>query len=761
MTTETSSRIGLGDVTPPEPPHPPRARLLALRFETDLPLIGLVLMIALLPLRSNWGVDLILFGLGFTVPGVLALRALRIPAASVRAFPIYVPAAALLVMTAAGLGCDLIGPHLGVAKPLHGDATALATVALSDILWLIGLRAPTAARLPWAQVLHQPRLLAPLLLPALAAYGSMLLSHGHGAGLARVSMAIDLAAFFGCLLAAHRLSRRQIVAILFCCALAIEWSWSLRGEGIIGYDISTEFYIANHTHQVGIWHTLHRNDAYGAMLSVGILPSVLDALMGVSPLITLKVLYPLFAAAIPVAIFLIGGRILSRRFAVVAAGLLLIQDYFFQQLPELARQEVALVFFAALFAALLERQMRRSAQTGLVLLLALGTVVSHYSTTYLAIPLMVVAVLSRLLIGRYRGIQAVCLPWLVAAVTLIGGSLLWYGVITHSANNVSAFTSTIDHQGLNLLPHSGNLLDTYLNGNNVQNVSAARLQRLAVVDYRKYAAFVKPLPAGRDPQYAIRAATVPGTHRSALASDLVLVLDSVFNEGLLLCLSLGALVMMLRRRCSAVVAEIGFLAFGGLAFLLFIRVSGTAAAQYNQSRALLQSLVILALPAAWLVERLLGRLRPRLRALAWPVIVVVMMAMFVQQTGMLDLLIGGGTSLNLSAGGEDYERYYETPAELAAARYAEKRAVDAPLYADRYGALRIEAATGRVALTNVIPRTLDRFAWVYGTRTNVQLGRARTQVDNSFLTYHWPAAYLNRFYDLVYTNGDSEVYHGG
>jgi hypothetical protein len=146
MTTETSSRIGLGDVTPPEPPHPPRARLLALRFETDLPLIGLVLMIALLPLRSNWGVDLILFGLGFTVPGVLALRALRIPAASVRAFPIYVPAAALLVMTAAGLGCDLIGPHLGVAKPLHGDATALATVALSDILWLIGLRAPTAAR---------------------------------------------------------------------------------------------------------------------------------------------------------------------------------------------------------------------------------------------------------------------------------------------------------------------------------------------------------------------------------------------------------------------------------------------------------------------------------------------------------------------------------------------------------------------------------------------------------------------------------------
>jgi hypothetical protein len=761
MTMQTSPRVGLDDVTPTGPPHSPRSRWLALRAETDLPLIGLALMIALLPLRSNWGVDLILFGLGFTVPGVLALRALRVPAASVRAFPIYVPAAALLVMTTAGLGCDLIGPHLGVAKPLHGDATALATVALSDILWLLGLRAPSAARLPWAQTLRQPQLLAPVLLPALAAYGALRLSHGHGTGLARVSMAIDLATFLGCLMAAGRLNRRQVVAILFCCALAVEWSWSLRGEGIIGYDISTEFYIANHTHQVGLWHTLHRNDAYGAMLSVGVLPSVLDALMGISPLIALKVLYPLFAAAMPVAIFLIGDRILSRRFAVAAAGLLLVQDYFFQQLPELARQEVALVFFASLFAVLLERSMRRSTQTGFALLLALGLVVSHYSTTYLAIPLVVAAVLARLLIGRYRGIPAFSLPWLVAAVTLIGGSALWYGAITHSANNVSAFTSTIDRQGLHLLPHTGNLLDTYLNGNNVQNVSSNRLERLAVVEYRRYATFVKPLPASRNPRYEIRAATVPGTHRSAFAADLVLVLDTVFNQGLLLCFSIGALVMMLRRRCSAAVAEIGFLAFGGLAFLTFIRFSGTAAAQYNQSRALLQSLVILALPAAWLVERLLARLRPRLRTLAWSVLLVVMMGMFVQQTGMLDLLIGGGTSLNLSADGEDYERYYQTPAELAGASYAEEEAVNAPLYADRYGALRIEAATGHVALTNVMPQTLDEYAWVYGTHTNVRLGRARAQVQNSFGIYQWPASYLSRYYDLMYTNGDSEVYHGG
>jgi hypothetical protein len=143
------------------------------------------------------------------------------------------------------------------------------------------------------------------------------------------------------------------------------------------------------------------------------------------------------------------------------------------------------------------------------------------------------------------------------------------------------------------------------------------------------------------------------------------------------------------------------------------------------------------------------------------VLVVIMMAMFVQQTGMLNLLAGGSTSLNLSSSGEDYERYYVTPAEIAGATYADTAARRGLLYADRYGQLRIDLTSGRPGFTNVMPRTLDKYAWVYATRTNVQLGRARTQVENSFGIYRWPAPYLKRFYDLVYTNGDSEVYHGG
>ncbi len=46
------------------------------------------------------------------------------------------------------------------------------------------------------------------------------------------------------------------------------------------------------------------------------------------------------------------------------------------------------------------------------------------------------------------------------------------------------------------------------------------------------------------------------------------------------------------------------------------------------------------------------------------------------------------------------------------------------IYADRYGQLRLSATSGVAALQQLTPRTLDAHAWVYGTRTNVVLGRA-------------------------------------
>ena len=62
-------------------------------------------------------------------------------------------------------------------------------------------------------------------------------------------------------------------------------------------------------------------------------------------------------------------------------------------------------------------------------------------------------------------------------------------------------------------------------------------------------------------------------------------------------------------------------------------------------------------------------------------------------------------------------------------------------------------------LLDVTPETLDQHAWVYASRTNVLDGQARASFAGHSISYVFPSRFLNANYNLVYTNGSSEVYH--
>ena len=204
------------------------------------------------------------------------------------------------------------------------------------------------------------------------------------------------------------------------------------------------------------------------MLSLTVLPASLQALAGISALVALKVVYPALFALFPPALFGIANRFLSRRYAFVAAAFVVVQSYFFQQLPAIARQEIGLLFFVALVAAVVDRRLPRGAQALLVAALGAGVVVAHYSTTYLAAGVFALAVVLQLVASRFRALRAVSLAMVVALLATGGGAAVWYGAVTHSADNVGAFAEDIRAHGLAILPnaHSGqSLVTSYLSGN--------------------------------------------------------------------------------------------------------------------------------------------------------------------------------------------------------------------------------------------------------------------------------------------------------
>jgi uncharacterized membrane protein len=231
------------------------------------------------------------------------------------------------------------------------------------------------------------------------------------------------------------------------------------------------------------------------------------------------------------------------------------------------------------------------------------------------------------------------------------------------------------------------------------------------------------------------------------------------SQGANLLAILGALLLVLRKRTSPLLRQLGVLALATLVALAVIRLSGTAANSYNQERAFVQMLALLGVATAWMLQGLAGRV-PRLGGVVAAGVAVALGVVFFNTSGLRQAALGTDRPANLADRGEDVERFVVSSSELASASWlgqaAPKRDV---VYADRYGQLRYLAATGRTngLLLHVTPRTLDRRGWIYASRTNVVDGRVRGQVGSDFALYRWPR-FVEDHWNVVYSNRTSKVY---
>jgi uncharacterized membrane protein len=289
---------------------------------------ALAVIALLVPLRGLWAVQVLLVPLLLVVPGVVLLRALRVPGRTVASFPVYVPCASIVVLFGSGLAVDLAGPLVGIAAPLRTgpllaglEITCLALLAASA-------RATSDVAIPWRSLTERTRYVWPLLVALAAAAGALRLNSGDGNAVAAIALAACAVIIVAGLVFASRVDTALLAVILYAAELATMWSFSLRGDLVYGFDISTEYYDLQQAVTHGIWYTAHRGDAYGAMLSVTVMPAELHFLTGLPALLVLKVVYPVIGALLPVAIFYLARRVLSARWAFAAAGFFVLQASF-------------------------------------------------------------------------------------------------------------------------------------------------------------------------------------------------------------------------------------------------------------------------------------------------------------------------------------------------------------------------------------------------------------------------------------------------
>lgn len=295
-----------------------------------------------------------------------------------------------LLMVAA-LGFNSAGPHLWIQAPLGaGGAVSIVDVAIVLLAVWAWPRHPRSYAIPAVHVGAPARrvLAGATTAVAVSVFGATRLNNGLGGGVTLAGLVLVLVSFAALLLWRNRIEPGAVAATIYLLSTAILLMTSLRGWYTTGHDIQREFQVFELTHRLGRWDMSRYQDGYNACLSITILPTIFARWTRVADPYVFKVFFQLLFGISPVLVYHLARRFTSSGLALVATIYFVAFPTFLQDMPFLNRQEIALLFLAAgllcLFNPLLDLWRRKL----WFCVLAVGMVLSHYSTTYVTIAVL-------------------------------------------------------------------------------------------------------------------------------------------------------------------------------------------------------------------------------------------------------------------------------------------------------------------------------------------------------------------------------------
>lgn len=681
---------------------------------------------------------------------------------------LYAIGLSLLFWLLGGLAINSILPFWHVNTPLQlRYVLALYGAAVSLLLVAIALRRPQVPCIPIAlpTMAEKFAVAGAATFPALSVMGATMLNNG-GSGLLSILMLVCACLYIVAVAFGHRRLRLPIFPIaIFGLASALLLMYSMRSWHVIGWDIHHEVEVYQATLVNSRWRMSYFPGLdYNACLSLTILPTVLSKLLHITPDYMFKFIYQLIFAVTPLAIYATARRFLPAVMAFLAAVLFISQNWFFELMPALARQEIAIVFFALFVLALTDVALTKSSRRGLLYAFSVAIVVSHYSTAYLWLTMCIIATIClwiiRMVTAKARGASSgLSWPLLITSAALI---FLWEGPVTNTSANASS-----NFEGL-----GPQIAQAFLPTTLVSAVQSALVGPPSTTSTELSHAYnqaeinrVGPASAYYAPStYASYTPSVIDTDVTAhdylpekLSSFVHLgisALKAIINN-VMTIIGMGAILFYFLRRPKG--ASLDYLALCVAAYLMIFGALMVPYIQqiYNLPRLGLQSFALLVVPVVVGFMFVLRRMR-----WAVPIMMLATVITLGAQSGLIDQFTGGVQHMTLNQRGT-LDSFYVYDDEIAASQWlAANMDRTQPIYTDPQGNLRLHAYGGTGSENEeLFPDAIPKISYVYLTNDNTQRGYAYLAIGNDALYYNAPLAWLSSNKDLLYSAGGSEIYH--
>jgi uncharacterized membrane protein len=577
----------------------------------------------------------------------------------------------------------------------------------------------------------------PVIFIPLAIFGSFSLNNG-GNNILTIVMLAGIACYFVLLFTkAQNINDTAITISLFFLALALLFMTSLRGWYITGHDIQIEYKVFQLTKNLGLWTMASYQDAYNACLSITILPTIFSRFINSPDPYIYKVYFQIIFAVTPGIMYLISRNWLNRKLSLLTAIYFVAFPTFFGDMPFLIRQEIAFIFFGLMIYAIFNKIIDLKIRRIVFVVLGLGVILSHYSTTYTILAILILLVITTLIL-RVKNIFIT--PLMVAILVAI--NILWTVTITNTGGNavkVASGTLTAIKNGFLESSRSSDAAVLFTLGSTNQNQQASTY-------LAKYGLTL--LESDRLPLTTIGLWL---TQRGIVVATLVPQIGQLLIKVLEVLTPIGIIYIFLPKSVfKNIDKEYILLSVFSLVFIGLNVILPVLSTEYGVFRALQQSMFVIA-PFMVLGSAVLGTsLIP----------IALAELFFLYSTAFIPQLFGGNLpQLHLNNQGTYFDEFLTQTTDYAGISWLNNALINSKtkhqpsLRADKFAQNKILSVTNLGFVGNIFPSDIEKNSFVYldSTHGNINFG-------GEAISYVYPIASLNSTKNLIYNNGKVRIY---
>lgn len=223
----------------------------------------------------------------------------------------------------------------------------------------------------------------PFLFPVLAVLGTYLMNNTQNNILLLLMLILIPLYLIIMIYLKDRIHSATYSLALWLIGLSLLLMHGLTSNHLLGIDVHLEYYSFQLT-QLGFhWDLNTYYNPYNACISITILPMIYQVISGMGGEYIFKIFMAIIGSITPLIVYLVARKYLAAKYAFLAA-LLFIFQLFFINLLGAVRQEIAIIFFFLTIMVVFDFKMDKWLRKLLIVLFIFATLISHYSTAYVA-----------------------------------------------------------------------------------------------------------------------------------------------------------------------------------------------------------------------------------------------------------------------------------------------------------------------------------------------------------------------------------------